>query len=253
LLYRAAMSGIEKKITKRKQKTRERPLSSFVQETSLHGFPNIHHSKSTGRKIFWIVVILLSGVAVVYEIYKVIGDYNERPILTLYDFNNMDELMLPQVTLCSENLMINYTKLRELKIHPQIVEFAKSRLAIDDKFSLGAFNRAFGVKYPDYYTVFSMPTRKEARDQLFEVLNKFRSNTTYASFPDHFEAIFKSLQAELIALFSKETVGSESVIDYFALHFASLSKYLNDEGFDSWKFFSDTVFDLNQVSYRYVI
>jgi hypothetical protein len=241
------MPEIERNRGEDEGRRRTQRFASFAQETTLHGIPNIHHSKSTRRKIFWTVVLLLSGIAVVYEIYKVIGDYKNRPILTLYDFKSPNELFLPQVTICSENTLINYTKIRELKIHPQIVEFAKSTLSMNDKFTLGALNRAYGVKYPNYFSVFSEPTKDKARARLTKVLNKFSTNTT--SDPA-LNAIFISLEAELISLFSNDTADFSDETDYFALHFESFSKYYDNDGeFDSWKFFRDNAFELEQVQF----
>jgi hypothetical protein len=141
--------------------------------------------------------------------------------------------------------MINFTKLQEFKIHTQMVEFVKSLLANEiDSSALSAIKRALRVTYPDYFTVLMQPTQAAARVQLTEVLNKFHQNTTT---DPAYEQIFTSLQSDLIALFSNETMGKNDNTDYFALHFASWSKYIDSVGLNPTKFFNDFLFDLDQV------
>lgn len=73
----------------------------FAEETTLHGFPDIHKSRNRYLRIFWIVVLLISTIAVAYEIYKVVGDYMDRPIITMYDWRSVNGFPFPQVSCLS--------------------------------------------------------------------------------------------------------------------------------------------------------
>jgi hypothetical protein len=114
-----------------------RLFSIFVDETTLHGFPEIHKSKSIWLKVFWMVVLILSIIAVVYGISQLVNEFNERPTLTLYDWKSEEEgLKFPPVLICSEILMINYTKLKRIKntlANCRIGESVNAGLFVDTK------------------------------------------------------------------------------------------------------------------------
>jgi hypothetical protein len=171
-------------------------FSSFAEETTLHGFPDIHRSKNVWHKVFWTVVLFLSIIAVVYEIFELVNEFNERPILTLYDWKSKKEgLIFPEMTICSENMMINYTKLKESKIHWQIVELAKSSMP-HYLLTQRALGRQISSDY--YFSVFMKGSKEEARNELKEILKKWKNKSSSGH---TFDEIFTSIEKELIDLF----------------------------------------------------
>lgn len=79
-------------------------LRNFAREVSIIGARNLADSSMNAlSKTIWTVLLLSGLLLAIYQIQDRLQVFLERPVQTITDIIQADELKFPQITMCNEN------------------------------------------------------------------------------------------------------------------------------------------------------
>uniref|UniRef100_A0A915IGZ1 Uncharacterized protein n=1 Tax=Romanomermis culicivorax TaxID=13658 RepID=A0A915IGZ1_ROMCU len=92
--------GASYNVTKPKGDTIVESLDDSFKKVQIDGIRQLYNATTGHLKLIWLILILIFGGIMIYEIYKTIGDYIDNPVKTSFTIKMVEEVRLPQIYMC---------------------------------------------------------------------------------------------------------------------------------------------------------